>query len=247
MKVEVCVDNFESLQIAERAGADRIELCGALALGGITPNAGFIEQAVKYASIPIYVMIRPRNGDFYYSEYEVEIMLKDIYHARVAGAQGVVFGVLDKQANIDRQVLTALMQEAGQLGVTFHRAIDLASDYQAALETIIEAGCERVLTSGQAANALAGASVIQHMVKQAGDRLSIMPGAGVNHQNVVDIVRQTGASEIHLSGKTTRPSHMILNSNAATMGDMDDFALSITGAENIQALRQALGRADYKC
>ncbi len=240
MKVEVCIDNFESLQIAERAGADRIELCSALALGGITPNAGFIERAVQYASIPIYVMIRPRSGDFYYSEYEVEIMLKDIYHARIAGAQGVVFGVLDKQANVDRQVLKALMKEAGQLGVTFHRAIDLASDYQSALETIIEAGCERVLTSGQACNALSGASVIQHMVQQADGRLSIMAGAGVNHQNVVQIVRQTGVSEVHLSGKTTRASHMLLNPNAASMGDMDDFALGVTGEGNVKSLRLAL-------
>ncbi|MCE2573381.1 copper homeostasis protein CutC [Motilimonas eburnea] len=241
MKVEVCIDNFESLQIAERAGADRIELCAALALGGISPNAGFIEQAVNYASIPIYVMIRPRSGDFYYSENEVEIMLKDIYHARVAGAQGVVFGVLDKQANVDRQVLKALMREAGQMGVTFHRAIDLASDYQSALETIIEAGCERVLTSGQACNALSGSGVISQMVKQAAGRLSVMAGAGVNHHNVADIVKQTGVTEVHLSGKSSRPSQMLLSPNAASMGDMDDFSLAITGEANIQSLRQALG------
>ncbi|MCE2593750.1 copper homeostasis protein CutC [Motilimonas cestriensis] len=240
MKVEVCIDNFESLQIAQRAGASRIELCSALALGGITPNMGFIQQAVKFAQIPIYVMIRPRAGDFYYSEDELEIMLKDIYNARVAGAQGVVFGVLDKQANVDRQVLKALMEQAGQMGVTFHRAIDLAGNYAAALDTIIEAGCERILTSGQAENALNGVSVIKKMVQQAGTRLSVMPGAGITANNVAEIVSLTGVNEVHLSGKTTRPSYMHFPASAAKMGSMDDFNLGITGEENIKSVCQAL-------
>lgn len=240
MKVEVCIDNVESLQIAQRAGASRIELCSALALGGISPNMGFIQQAVSRSAIPIYVMIRPRAGDFFYSEDELEIMLKDIYNARIAGAQGVVLGVLDKQANVDRQVLKALMEQAGQMGVTFHRAIDLACDYGAALETVIEAGCERILTSGQASNALSGAAVIKKMVKQAGDRLSVMAGAGVNASNAAEIVALTGIKEIHLSGKTTRPSYMNLPANHVSMGLMDDFTLGITGEDNILAVRRAL-------
>ena len=240
MKVEVCIDNIESLQIAQRAGASRIELCSALALGGISPNMGFIQHAVSRSAIPIYVMIRPRAGDFFYSEDELEIMLKDIYNARIAGAQGVVLGVLDKQANVDRQVLKALMEQAGQMGVTFHRAIDLASDYGAALETVIEAGCERILTSGQANDALSGAAVIKKMVQLAGDRLSVMAGAGVNASNAAEIVALTGIKEIHLSGKTTRSSYMTLPANQVSMGLMDDFTLGITGEDNILAVRRAL-------
>ncbi len=234
ISVEVCVDNFESLRTAERAGADRIELCSSLVLGGLTPSNGFIQMAVAHATIPVYAMVRPRQGDFYYSEQEVEIMLKDIYAARLAGAQGVVLGVLDQTANIDRHVLKALMGEAGQMGVTFHRAIDLCVNLEAGLETIIEAGCERILTSGQAKTALAGSACIAALVAQARGRISVMAGAGISHSNVNEIISKTEVADVHLSAKTTRRSLMTNANNSAQMGSQDESELSVTSEREIR-------------
>ncbi|RJG51365.1 copper homeostasis protein CutC [Motilimonas pumila] len=240
MNVEVCIDNFESLNSAQRGGANRIELCGALALGGITPNYGLIKAACQHASIPVYVMIRPRSGDFFYSEDEVAIMLSDIYAARRAGAQGVVLGVLDKQANIDRQVLKSLVAEAGQMGVTFHRAIDLVANVEDALETIIAAGCERVLTSGQEQTALAGVNTLKQMVVQANNRISIMAGAGVSGTNVKQIVDISGVHEVHLSGKSQRQSYMTVSGQQPSMGSADDMNLNVTSETQIRAVVKAL-------
>ncbi|WP_028864883.1 copper homeostasis protein CutC [Psychromonas aquimarina] len=238
INVEVCIDNIESLFTAQRSGAGRIELCSSLALGGLTPSSGLIELAVKHASIPVYTMIRPRDGDFLYSSFEVEMMLKEIHSARSLGVQGVVFGVLNEDAQIDKDILSSLMRESKGLGVTFHRAIDCCSDVHSAVETILTAGCERILTSGLADNAYDGRAVIKQMVKQCEGRLSVMAGAGINSDNVGTVVKETGISEVHLSGKKLRASHM---KTITACGKLPEFlSINVTDAENIKTLKSAL-------
>ncbi|ELR65282.1 Cytoplasmic copper homeostasis protein CutC [Photobacterium marinum] len=239
--LEVCIDNIESLHYAQQGGATRIELCSSLALGGLTPSFGFMKQAARTADIPVYAMIRPRQGDFLFNDDDVEIMLADIHAARSASLQGVVVGVLNAQGEVDTDILRSLMKEAQGLGVTFHRAIDQCIDPFTALENIMSAECERVLTSGLQANALSGADTIAEMVQFCGDRLNIMAGAGVTANNVAEIISKTGVKEVHLSGKTTRPSMMINYSKQAYMGnaDVDDFSVPVTSAEKVKAVLKA--------
>ena len=147
-RLEICIDNLESLFTAERSGADRIELCSALGLGGLTPSYGFMQLAARHASVPVYAMIRPRAGDFCFSAAEFELMLLDIAAARSAGLQGVVVGLLDEGGRVPAAQLQQLVEAAGPLGVTFHRAIDLSSNWRADLETIVAGGCGGSLGSG---------------------------------------------------------------------------------------------------
>ncbi|MGL4715570.1 MAG: copper homeostasis protein CutC, partial [Aeromonas sp.] len=162
-RLEVCIDNLESLLTAQQSGADRIELCSALGLGGLTPSYGFMQLAARHATVPVYAMIRPRAGDFCFSDDEFEMMLQDIAAARTAGLHGVVVGLLDEKGRVPAVRLTQLVVAAGSLGVTFHRAIDLCSDWRADIEVIIAAGCERILSSGHAPSALAGLETLQEM------------------------------------------------------------------------------------
>ncbi|CAH0532838.1 Copper homeostasis protein CutC [Vibrio stylophorae] len=239
--LEVCTDSMESLPLAKAGGAQRIELCSALALGGLTPSYGLMQQAGRF-DLPCYAMIRPRQGDFLFINADVEIMLADIHAAKQAGLAGVVIGALTAQGDIDMTICRDLMKAAQGMGVTFHRAIDHCRDWQGALEQVIELGCERILTSGQAANAALGINTLKAMVEQAKGRLDIMAGAGVNANNAKEIVTQTGVTELHLSGKTMRNSNMQFHQTQATMGqaDCDDFAIPVTSSEAIQAVVSAL-------
>ena len=240
--VEVCIDNIESLITAQQAGANRIELCSSLSLGGLTPSSGLIKIALKQAQIPIFSMIRPREGDFLYSSSEIEIMLSEIYHAKQMGVQGVVLGVLTKQAQIDQGVLHSLMQEAKGLQVTFHRAIDCCDNAEQAIDNIMQAGCQRVLTSGLAINALDGSNVIKSMVKQSQGKLSIIAASGVNAVNVKQIIAETGVNEVHLSGKTLRDSYM---ENIIACGKSPEFLnINITDYKKIVAVREAINTTE---
>lgn len=241
-QIEVCIDNLESLRNAISGGATRIELCSSLALGGLTPSVGFMKKAAVISTIPVYAMIRPRQGDFLYDNNDIDAMLADISAAREAGLQGVVFGVLNRRAEVDVVLGKRLMGASKGLGVTFHRAIDQCSNYQKAIEDIIELGCERVLTSGLASKAPQGVDVIAKMVQQSKGRLSIMAGSGVSALNGVDIIKKTGVSELHLSGATTRISKMVQMIDSAKMGadDVDDFQIPVTSTDKIQDLAFAL-------
>jgi len=235
--IEVCVDNIESLLTAQQSGADRIELCSALALGGLTANAGFVQKSLDLATIPLYAIIRPRAGDFVYSEQEIDIMVSDIKFMKLLGIQGVVIGVLTPDGNIDEAALKRLMSASRDIGVTFHRAFDLCNDPKKALEILIDAGCERILTSGQQGTAQQGCDLIKELVIQADDRISIMPGAGVNPQNAAHIISRTQVSELHLSGKTTRKSAMKPNSAVQMGAEAEaDSLISITCAKTISEL-----------
>ena len=198
MIVEACVDSVESALAAERGGARRLELCDALFDGGTTPSAGMIAACRHRASIPVFVIIRPRGGGFVYSAPELDVMRRDIEAARGLGANGVVLGVLRRDGDIDEQQTRSLVDAAGDLPVTFHRAFDFARDPGAAMETVISAGITRILTSGGAPTAREGVATLALLVRQAGDRLVVMAGGGVREENVKAIVDGSGVREVHV-------------------------------------------------
>ncbi len=204
MKIEVCAYSLESCLNAQQAGAARVELCGGLGEGGTTPSAGLIAAVRENIQIDLYVMIRPRGGDFVYEKSEIDVMRRDIDIAKSLGVDGVVLGVLLPNGEVDVRRTSDLVKHAQPLGVTFHRAFDLTPDPLAALEAIIEAGCERILTSGQKSTAPQGAKLLAELVKQASGRIEIMAGGGVSAANAAELAA-TGVDALHLTGKAFRP------------------------------------------
>ena len=198
---EICAPNIQSALAAQEAGAHRIELCSALDAGGITPSAGLIQAAVSALRIPVNVLIRPREGDFCYSDIELGIMLDDIDFCRRTGVNGVVLGALDPSGHLDLAKLAAMKEAAGNLEIAHHRAFDYCVDPGAALEQLIALGFQRVLSSGQANDAFEGRYLLQSLVNQAKGRISIMPGAGIRRSNIHDIACISGAHEFHFTGK----------------------------------------------
>ncbi|MCL9782234.1 copper homeostasis protein CutC [Vibrio sp. S4M6] len=249
MQLEVCVDNFESIDNAVLGGATRIELCSSLALGGLTPSVGFMEIAATRADIPIYAIIRPRQGDFLYSNAEIELMLRDIEAAAQANLQGVVFGALNQDGQIDTKSTKQLIEKAHSLslGCTFHRAIDLCTDHLAALKFLSDLGCERVLTSGLSVSAEQGIDVLRQMQEYTDKSLTIMAGAGVNADNIKKIYQSTGIAEFHMSGKSQRHSRMNTAQNKAKMGnkDLDDNLIPVTNSREISRAKQQLQQLIY--
>lgn len=242
--LEVCVDTIESIQTAIDAGATRIELCSALSLGGLTPSAGMMQLAKQIASVPVYAMIRPRQGDFFFNEQELDIMLADIEAAKSAKLDGIVIGVLTADGQIDLNIGRQLIERADGMGITFHRAIDQCQDPFKALEDIISLGCERILTSGLCRTAEAGIETISKLQQQANGRIQIMPGSGVNANNAGLIIEQTQVREIHMSGKTYRPSQMSFIARDAQMGvsNVSDDQIPVTSFEAVNAVKKVLDR-----
>lgn len=242
MVFEVCVDSVEGVQAAQAAGAQRVELCDNLVEGGTTPSLGMLRVARKKASIDINVIIRPRGGDFCYSELELEVMLQDILAARQAGANGVVIGVLNSDGSVDEARTRLLVTAARPMSVTFHRAFDLSRDPAEALEAICRLGIDRVLTSGQLPTALEGADCIASLVQQAQDRTSIMAGGGVNAHNIATIIARTGAKEFHFSARKTLESPMTFKNLRCLMGkayEPDEYIRKETDLERIQKVLKA--------
>lgn len=201
MTFEVCAGNIQSASAAQRAGAHRIELCSSLNAGGLTPSLGLIHAAVRALDIPVHVLIRPREGDFCYSKAELNIILDDIELCQKAGAAGVVVGALSMDRRLDLPIMKAMKTVAGDMDITCHRAFDYIEDISEALEQLIEMGYDRVLSSGKAASAFEGMFLLQRMVQQANGRISVMPGAGINAENIRKIAEITGAKEFHFTGK----------------------------------------------
>jgi len=195
--VEACVDSVASSLAAERGGAGRLELCDALFDGGTTPSAGMIAACRERVAIPVFVIIRPRGGGFVYSEAELDVMRRDIVAVRGLGADGVVIGALRPTGVVDEGATRSLVDVAGDMAVTFHRAFDFAPDLSEALETVIAAGVQRVLTSGGAGTAREGIPMLAALVRQAGDRLVVMAGGGIREENVREVVTATGVREVH--------------------------------------------------
>ncbi len=235
--LEIAANSVASALAAQEGGADRIELCSALELGGLTPSHAMIAQARERLRIPVYVLIRPRDGDFLYSDLECETIQRDIEACKTLGCDGVVIGVLDADGNIDVARCRSLIAAAGSLGVTFHRAFDVTRDAHAALDDAIALGCERVLTSGARARAIDGVGLIAKLVQQAANRIVVMPGAGIDERNVSAVRTVTGAREFHASAKRALPSAM---RHAAFAGSGMAGGELRSDVEKIRALVSAL-------
>jgi len=239
MKIEIVVYNIESALEAQKGGADRIELCDNPGEGGTTPSAGIIEQIRKNLSIEVYVMIRPRGGDFVYTNLEVEAMMRDIDICKELKIEGVVFGILNEEGRIDRERCKKLIEHARPLKVTCHRAFDMTRDAVEALEDCVEAGFDRILTSGRLPSAMEGSDLIRQLVQQAKSRIIIMPGGGINEQNVMELIRETGVSEIHFSAKHFHPSKNTRYNHLISFLDPlpNDTGTYLTQAESVRRIK----------
>ncbi len=206
--LEVIAFSIESCAIAEKCGAQRIELCDNPAEGGTTPSAGMIRKAREQTDIQLYPIIRPRGGDFLYSDEEFDIMKEDIRIAKEAGCDGVVFGLLNRDGSIDTERTARLVEFSWPLKVTFHRAFDRVKDPANSLEDVIRCGCNRILTSGLRPTVSEGIELLRELVKLAGDRISIMPGSGVRSSNIKELAAYTGAHEFHSSARKEKHSAM---------------------------------------
>ncbi len=214
--LEVIGFNIESCLIAQSAGAHRIELCDNPGDGGTTPSYGFIKAARHQLNIDLYPIIRPRGGDFLYSDAEFDIMRSDIKVCKELGCDGIVIGILNTDGTVDKKRCSLLVQLAYPMGVTFHRAFDRTSDAFKAMEDIIEIGCERILTSGQMPNALNGADLIAKLISQSDERIIIMPGSGIRSDNIIEIAKRTNAVEFHTSARISTDSKMNYSNKAMT-------------------------------
>jgi copper homeostasis protein len=206
--IEIATTDLTTTRSAVEGGADRIELCSALYEGGITPSLGLIKKCTASFAIPLFPIIRPRAGDFLYTEDEFETMANDVIVCKQLGCEGVVMGLLNKDGSIDVKRTSKLIDIAYPMEITFHRAFDRCKDPFTALEELIKIGCQRILTSGQKLTAAEGVDLIAELVREADDRVIIMPGSGVRKENIKMIAAKTGAVEFHSSIKTEKLSEM---------------------------------------
>jgi copper homeostasis protein len=217
--LEICANSAQSCVEAEAGGARRAELCAAIPEGGTTPSYGEIRTARALTStLEINVIIRPRGGDFLYTHAEVQAMLYDIEMAKTLNVNGLVFGCLTREGDVDVELLKRLMAAAAPLSVTFHRAFDVCRDPFTALEQLIDCGCDRILTSGQQPDAVRGIPLIAKLVERAADRIIIMPGCGVRENNIARIEAETGAREFHTSARIPLHSAMLYRNENVPMG-----------------------------
>ena len=244
IEVEVCTFSLESCVNAQTAGADRVELCAAMYDGGTTPSAGIIRMARKLLSIELYVMIRPRGGDFLYSGQEFELMKEEIRHVKESGADGVVLGILKADGTVDVERTRELVELAAPLKVTFHRAIDMTRDLNEALEDVIRAGCYRVLTSGGRNTVAEGLEQIRALAKRAAGRVQVMAGSGVNAANTRSLL-DAGVDAVHLSGKSGRDSRMVYRNPDVSMGGvpgLPEYEQYYSDVEKVEAVVKEANR-----
>lgn len=227
MILETVVYTLEAAFRAQEGGADRVELCADPGSGGVTPSFGIIEVARQNINIDLFVMIRPRGGDFVYSAYEFHSMKRDITQAQKLSCDGVVTGILTTDGKIDVKRCRELIERARPLKVTCHRAFDLARDAKEALEDCIDAGFDRILTSGGRPSALEGIDVIKDLVTTAAERIIIMAGAGVNENNAAEIVRQTGVHELHFSATSYRRGTVVPPTGIVSMGTVEIYGFDV--------------------
>jgi copper homeostasis protein len=242
MILEACVNSAVSALEAQAGGANRVELCENMVDGGCTPSAGTIRFARKHLTIGLYVMIRPRGADFCYSGDEFAIMKEDILMAKEMGADGVVFGILKRDGTIDKERMAELVALARPMGVTCHRAFDMTRDPFEALDTLMDLGIDRVLTSGQADSALLGAPLIRQLVERSTGRIVIMPGHGIKEHNLDEAIRATGASEFHLYLTKQVPSAMEFVRSDVKMGkpDLSEYDYTVVDRERIRKAQEII-------
>lgn len=241
MLIEACVDTLTSAHNAEAGSADRIELCDNLGDAGTTPSHGMLRLALEQLTLVVFPIIRPRGGGFAYDENDVAVMRADLQHAHDLGAPGAVIGAITAEGDIHEAVTAALRADAPDMQLTFHRAFDVCRDPHAALETLIQLGINRVLTSGQAEDAWEGRDLIASLVRQAAGRITILAGGGVNEENAAELVHMTGVTELHVRGATLRgdagPRRSISFRKALPK---DELARGVTDAARVAAIRRAV-------
>jgi copper homeostasis protein len=198
--MEVCIDRISSAKAAVAGGADRIEICGALGADGVTPSYALVEQCLELPAVARMAMIRPHEGGFRYSDDDLDTMQRDLIHFRNLGVEGVVFGVLNADHSVDCHACRRLIDAAGPMAITFHRAFDLTPDPLRALDDLIDLGCHRVLTSGHAPTAIEGTEELRRLVEHANGQIKILAGSGIHGANVTELIRQTKVDEVHISG-----------------------------------------------
>lgn len=242
--IEICTYSLEYAIAAQAAGADRVEFCASPAEGGTTPSAGAIETARKNLKIALNVLVRPRGGDSLYTAREFESMKQDIRLCKQLGVDGIVVGALLPDGHVDRKRSAELVDMAEPMSVTFHRAFDMAADPFAALEEVIAIGCDRILTSGQARSAMEGADLIAQLVQRAGDRIIIMPGAGVTDANLAELAAKTKAREFHSSSRTVVPSAMEYRNPKVSLGGTgeDEYQLLTVDPKRVARMREIADR-----
>ena len=236
-ELEICANSVESLIEASEGGAGRVELSDNLYEGGTTPSAGTLVQAKKRSAIPVFVIIRPRGGDFCYTQDELEIMLKDIELAKNHGADGMVLGCLNSDGTVDYESCSRLIEKCGDLPVTFHRAFDMTRDPREAFETVKMLGVSRLLTSGQKNKAIDGAGLLSELSNEAGDSLKIMAGGGINENNIVALAQQTKITAFHATLTEFVESRMQFRQEEVSMGglaEIPEYTRKVTSAARVR-------------
>ena len=244
--IEVSAYSVQWAIDAQKAGAQRVELCDNIYEGGTTPSIASIELARKHLDIELYVIIRPRGGDFLYSDIEFETMKRDIEHAKAAGVDGLVFGLLNKDGSVDIDRTKELVELSKPLKVTFHRAFDVAKEPFTALEDIVACGCHRILTSGQKDKAIDGLPLLAQLVKKAGNRISIMPGSGIDENNILELKNKSKAFEFHLSGKKTIQTKMDYINKDVNFNAIQKSSIPEHAALNIEKVREIIKKLEQK-
>ena len=235
MKTELCAYSVDACRVAARLGVNRVELCASPAEGGVTPSLATIERVAEIEGLDLSAMIRPRGGDFLYSNDEFETMLRDIEHARKGGATGVVFGILTAEGRVDVERTRRLVEAAEGLETTFHRAVDMCEDYEQAVEDIIATGCKRILTSGGYDKAIDGIENISRAVAVSKGRIEIMAGSGVGSTNARELIG-VGVDALHFSAKSTTMGGMKYRNPRISMGgtaSVDEFSLRTVDEEEV--------------
>lgn len=240
-KIEICLENIESIIASEESGADRVEFCSDLFEGGLTPSLGMFRVARKHCNIDMNVMIRPRGGDFCYSDVEFETMLENTKIFKEEGANAIVFGILDKDGEIDMERSQKIIDVARPLPVTFHRAIDMSNDAIRSLKNLIDLGVDRVLTSGLEATVMEGIITLKEMIKYAKDDIIIMPGCGISERNFEYIKETLKAKEYHVFLPELRASKMVYRPNHINMGGVlrqEEFYMTQASYNRIKTLKE---------
>lgn len=245
--LEVCCGSADFAVDAARAGADRVELCDNLVEGGTTPSVGALALTLERAEVPVMVMVRPRGGDFLYSDLEFDVMLRDIEVVKEVGADGVVFGILDADGRIDSERIARLVDRARPMPVTFHRAFDVSLDLEESLDTLLEVGVDRVLTSVGRAEVVEDLTLLGRLVSQAGDSLIVMPGGGIRPDNVGAVLSVDGVREVHIGASRRVESSMLHRVDGVPMGgayEPDEYLREAADEVAIAAVVAALGERD---
>ena len=244
--IEICAEGIDGLVAAQAGGADRVELCASLLEGGLTPSAGVIKQALAVAMIPFYVIIRPRGGDFLYSELEFLTMLDDVGTCREMGVAGVVIGCLTADGRIDEKRMTELVEAARPMKVTCHRAFDMTRDPAEAIEALVRCGVDRVLTSGQRDTALEGIDALRRTHEAARGRIVVMACGGLDESNIAEVLQRSGADELHFAAPAKTQSGMTFRNTGVGMGGTDlerEFEITVTDTAAVRRTIAAARRA----